>query len=464
VSIGGRSGYSHIGRKAELEGAVALLREARTGLFWVGGRGGIGKSFLMAALCRAPKLRAEPRKALVVGWRFKASDQARGNRTAFLRHVVGRVAEWLGRPDVTPSADPGELDTQLGRVLDEAAARTAPDPRGRPPGVLFFLDGLDEIERLDPGFADVLFLLSRPNVIWVCAGRPEGRLPEVFSAARCTPVFDEGGLPAMSEADVRAMLVGETGALKYDLLRADREESSAVVNDVVRAVVERAEGLPLYVRFVIEDVRSGHYRFEELPERLPPGLAAYFDDLLRRLSVGALQAPLTPLVVTIAWAKAPLDEATLHELMVRRKAAVHGEKGRALVRRGLEAVQSMVRPTKGAGQEAVGYEPYHLRFRDHVRRDEGEVIGQQNELVREEFCALAREAGRLPPGHPARWYAALRPADPARQRPRRGRGRLVAGRRWPAPSALRFTFWNWPAASGAGELRSSSSCCRLACT
>jgi len=393
-----------VGRKAELAHAVALLKDARTGVFWVGGGGGIGKSFLMAALCHAPALRGDPRKALIVGWRFKASDQDRGNRAAFFRHAVGRVAEWLGKTDVTPSADPGELYKQLMRLLDDAAARSAPDPRGRPPRVLFFLDGLDEIGRLDPTFADVPFLLSRLNVVWVCAGRPEGRLPEVFDAARCTPVFGADGLPAMTNADIRGMLVDETGALKYDLLRADREESSAVVNDVVRAVAERADGLPLYVHFVIEDVLSGHFRFEELPDRLPPGLAAYFDDLLRRLSIGALQALLTPLVVTLAWAKAPLDEATLHELMVRRKVALPGEKGRALVRRGLEAIQSMIRPAKSAAEGAVGYEPYHQRLGEHVRRDEGEVIGQQNELAREEFCALAREAGRLPAGHPARWY------------------------------------------------------------
>jgi hypothetical protein len=56
----------------------------------------------------------------------------------------------------------------------------------------------------------------------------------------------------------------------------------------VQAVVERAQGLPLYVRFVVEDVLAGHFRFRDLPRQLPPSLRAYYDDLLRRLAVGDL--------------------------------------------------------------------------------------------------------------------------------------------------------------------------------
>ncbi len=68
-----------------------------------------------------------------------------------------------------------------------------------------------------------------------------------------------------------------------------------VANPVVSAIVEWAEGLPLYVRHVLEVLRSGHFRFADLPHKLPRGLLAYYDDLLRRISIGKLQAVLTPL-------------------------------------------------------------------------------------------------------------------------------------------------------------------------
>jgi len=42
-----------------------------------------------------------------------------------------------------------------------------------------------------------------------------------------------------------------------------------VENPVVSVIVERAEGLPLYVRHVLEDLRSGHFRIADLPHKLP---------------------------------------------------------------------------------------------------------------------------------------------------------------------------------------------------
>src|SRR5580698_1393449 len=108
-----------------------------------------------------------------------------------------------------------------------------------------------------------------------------------------------------------------------------------VENPVVSAIVERAEGLPLYVHHVLEDVRSGHFRFADLPHKLPRGLSAYYDDLLRRMSIGDLQAVLTPLIVTLAWAREPLGEEIQQLLLERRKVLTKGEAGRRLLGRAL---------------------------------------------------------------------------------------------------------------------------------
>jgi hypothetical protein len=68
-------------------------------------------------------------------------------------------------------------------------------------------------------------------------------------------------------------------------------------------------------------------------------------DLLRRFAIGELQALLTPLVVSVAWAKAPLEEETLLELMVRRKVLLAGgdEAPEQLLRRGLDVAGVMLR-------------------------------------------------------------------------------------------------------------------------
>ena len=147
---------------------------------------------------------------------------------SIFRHAIERLALLSGRSGVVPSMDPNQLLGQLSDLLSESATQRVART-GRAPRVLFVLDGLDEIERLDPSFLLVPFQLVRSNVVWLCAGRTERSIPEIFAVDRCTHVFP-GELPAMSDEDIRAMLIDRTGGLKYDLFRLDREESRPTRN------------------------------------------------------------------------------------------------------------------------------------------------------------------------------------------------------------------------------------------
>ena len=302
---------------------------------------------------------------------------------------------------VAPEADPHQLQRQFADLLHEATAATH---GGRPPRVLFLLDGLDEIERLDPTFAEVPFQLSGPNVIWVCAGRPERTLEQAFRPNRCTHVFS-GNLPPMKSEDVRAMFLEKlTPNRRCELLLLDRERldprtgKTEMVNPAVEAVIERAAGLPLYIHLVTEDVNKRHIHVTEFERRLPRGLPEYFEDLLRRQAVGELPALMTPLVVLLAWAPAPLDEETLHWLLVRRGAVSRGRSGRELLRRGLDALQqSVIREAAGQGGRTC-YEPYHLTFREHIRTDEQGTIGNQNPADRRVAPGVGPPLGEVPGG------------------------------------------------------------------
>jgi len=378
-----------IGREPEVRHAKDVLKDKTTGVFWIGGPGGIGKSFLLAKL--AADLGNDPKRVCRIAWRFKASDGARCNRWAFLRHAVERLSDLSSRTDASATQDPSAL---LDRLVELLAELSLPSGKPSPPHVMFVLDGMDEIARIDPDFLEIPSRLAAYNTVWVCAGRPEGAIPEIFAPERCTHIFPNG-LPPMDAADIRSMLLETTGSLKYGLLSLDEERNvpdrtAAVINNAVNAVATRAQGLPLYVHFVIEDILAGNFRFEDLEERLPPGLAGYYGDLLQRYGMGDLRTVLTPLVVLLAWAPAPVDQETLYLFMVRHGRVRADGHGRELIQRALEAVQSMVR-TRATDTQQGGFELYHETFREHIRRDDGANFQNENELAQKFFRELVRD-------------------------------------------------------------------------
>src|SRR5262249_21704659 len=84
------------GRKNELKRIKDTIKGTASGVLWITGKGGIGKSFLMA---RVASDLGNAQGTWRIAWRFKVSDLSRCSRIAFLRHAVTRLAGKLGRGD-----------------------------------------------------------------------------------------------------------------------------------------------------------------------------------------------------------------------------------------------------------------------------------------------------------------------------------------------------------------------------
>jgi tetratricopeptide (TPR) repeat protein len=386
-----------VGRLAELAHVKRQLKGAQTGVFWLHGPAGIGKSFLSARL--AEDLRGDPRKSIRIAWRFRSGDP-RCAKSLFLRHAVERLSEWLDRP--SPVAAQGKLEHSL-RALLGTVAQFRPDASNRRARrVLFFLDGLDEIVRTDPGVSEIPFRLCFPNVVWVCSGRAEGELSAKFAPTRCTVLFP-GGLPPMSPNDVRGMLLDVPGDLKYGLLRRDSVQSTnQVSNPFVETVVQNARGLPLYVRCVIEDVLAGECSFHD-ERRLPRGLSEYYRRILERLSVGDIQALVTPVVMTVALAHCPLDLDALLGLLVTARRLVPGHSAYEFLALAIDRIGSLITPAP-TPWGTKGWNLAHETLREFLL--EAADTAQQRELVKEDYCRTTTDVELLPEGT-ARTYVFL---------------------------------------------------------
>jgi WD40 repeat protein len=400
---------SHVvGRRGELDTLARAASAVERGVLWISAPAGMGKSLLLAAfhaesiaaqeaqvgpaeqagisagnLAEIPAQGSAP-SALVLAYRFKVGDP-RCSREHFLRFAVERLEH--RHPDAASRRRP--TPARLGELLDREAR------------AVLVLDGIDEIAAVDPGFAADVPLYLADRALWICAGRPERGLDQTFARPGCRRVFP-AGLPPLSAADTRAMLLDKIGPLSKRLLRCETDRGDTSINPFVDRVVARAQGLPIYVTYVIGDVLSG--RLREFDERaaLPPSLDAYHCTLLERSGVGSVAQLLTPMLAALAIAREPLPAEVLHALLLRRTLVTDSPAGRAAVHAALGRLAPLLALVPADDRGALGHDAYalfHLPLRGHVLASPA-----MSEAVATARLAMNRAARTV---H-------QRPADPAR--------------------------------------------------
>lgn len=363
-----------VGRERELEMVLGVARDGRGGVLWLTGPAGIGKSCLLARTA-TELLDTHPLHTRVLPYRFRVGDD-RCSRETFCRFAVERLAAFGVK---TKEEEAKEKKKQARR--GSASADEEIVEERRPPfeilreqlanlgkrRVIFILDGLDEIAEVDRRFAaEVPLSLAGPNLTWLCAGRPEYGLQEVFAEGKkCRHLFPPDGLPTLREDGVRAMILEKIGHLRRKLLMQDRDEGGAVINPFIVNVAKCARGLPIYVTYVIGDILNGRIRALDANERLPPSLDAYYEELFRRHAVGIINQILTPLLATLAVALEPLSESCLAEIMVKRTLLAEDDEPRLRVSQALSAAATMLRRTLTPDGE-LGYTLFHHSLRDHM--------------------------------------------------------------------------------------------------
>ena len=344
------------GRDTRLEGTqvIALIT----------GAPGVGKSLLMARL--ATDLgNAKPERQALYYHRFRGGD-ARNSTRAFLQGLLAALADWPLLP-AAPAADvdAGDNDEDLlvaVRVrLGAVAALAPPQPQAPAPRFLVLADGLDEVLSQDPRLPQRLRELALPGTIWILASRPDPALDRAFNDPGCAHPFPLG-LPPMSAPDLRAMLMEGLANARHSLVARDVDAPQGVHNPFVDRVVACANGLPLYVHLLLEDLRGGRLTVQD-EERLPQGLVAYYDAVVERIGLSDLKRDLSLLIACLARAEEPLDTEALALLLadVPADASYYPER----VKRAIRAGSALLRDAPSA-DGTPGLTLYHQSFRDYV--------------------------------------------------------------------------------------------------
>jgi hypothetical protein len=338
-----------VGRDKHIKQVKDAIKGKRKGILWISGKPGVGKSTLMAKLMR--DYIDKTQHYIVIPYFFHIG-KAGCSTMEFLATALKRLQVELNRTIELEHRLP-ERQKQLMEALEEAVSKTGKK-------VLFLVDGLDEIYRLEREFLNVLFMTMavEDRIVWVCAGRSEGDLEEALRSRGAVWVFPYG-LPPLDEQAIREMLTVHLGHLKYELFKRDEGER----NRFVEAVTCKSEGLPLYVRMVIEDLKAGRLTVWD-EDKLPEGLVAYYERLLERLRVSDVGTVLTPLFCLLAWVKDPINEGTMNFLLQTHDLAGSDEWDE-LFQEVLEHGHLMLqqRPTPDG---ETGWTIYHDSFRQHL--------------------------------------------------------------------------------------------------
>ena len=365
-----------VGRFEEQEHIENSFKDIEQGIVWITGPAGIGKSFLVARLAQDLIDNNKDENKIILPYRFKSGDDARCSRDAFATFAIERLVAVGALIDNAKIEEKGKAEDRLKACLDYL---------NKDKKVVFVLDGLDELLSRDATFAeDIPLGLDSMRITWVCSGRPEPELVKVFSNPRVINPYPNG-LPAMQIQDIRSMLLERIGLFRNKLLAGDKEKGDEVVNPFIDLVAKRAEGLPLFVNYVTQDVQQGNYPLDGTAN-LPKGLTAYHEKLIEGLGVGALKELLTPLVATLSMANEPLAEQEIITFLRLRDRIPDGEAGDKLVTKGLAAIASMLRRAPDPEGED-GYMLHHLSLREHILTTE--TMSYPVEQARKAFAKAA---------------------------------------------------------------------------
>jgi hypothetical protein len=251
----------------------------------------------------------------------------------------------------------------FGFLLSQAAEQARAS--GRP--LVLIVDGLDEAESADEGLPFGLPKLL-PAGVYVVGTHRTGWSPGQPDA----PAVKLG----IQKDDPRnAADIGEflAAAAAETLLAAHLAEAGVEPRDFIRLLSGRCDGVWIYLRYVLHELRIGLRRIDAIGD-LPTGLLGYYADHISRWQADpSWQSLLLPLLATLGAAAEPLTALALSRLA--------GDLNVHEVRQLCDtAFRPLLTASRTGPTTPLKYEIYHSSFRQVLRGDYGDAAALPFEL------------------------------------------------------------------------------------
>jgi hypothetical protein len=276
------------GRDAELARLDAFLAERSSGYMFVTGPSGFGKTALLAQWLSLLEAQIEDHRFVAYTFMNRLDGLAEEDFT--LRNLCQQLASFHGEHGPLP-ASTAEVHVRYLRLL------TAPAAGKR---LVVILDGLDEASEWTPG--SDLFPHNLPAGVMV-----------VFSARQ---IAEQDWLKALElpAAGVETLHLTTLGLAEIGgLLTAagDAVPSWARQQVAVDAMHRVSGGDPIYLRFLVEDLRDGRISSVADLRKQPDKLTGYFDTWWSQVSGSASEQRVKDLLGYLLVSRGPLNRDEL---------------------------------------------------------------------------------------------------------------------------------------------------------
>lgn len=268
----------------------AWLR-GRTGLYWISGKAGAGKSTLMKFLLEDKRTRRiisenSPDTMIVSAfiWSLGSSMQKtlRGVLCTLLYDIFAQDREicWRQMRERQGGFDLKQESSDWS--LEELVLLLSTTAENCPRTLCIFIDGLDEIDRSKP--TEITRLMK-----WLKSARNLSNM-QICVSSRPEPTFDSRlrehphlRVQDLTAKDIEHYVSGSLRKLEFDFPPSPHD-----IQDLIDTIVYRAEGVFLWAHLVVEHIRTDtEYsptwkRLVQRVEELPSGLHSMYETMWER--------------------------------------------------------------------------------------------------------------------------------------------------------------------------------------
>jgi len=365
------------GRDDETKAVVDHVLDFKHEISLVTGVAGSGKSavFLKVFDELHSKSMVTPH-VLVLPYKLSSVDVKRNQHRDFIKYCNERIRKHFNfskeidkeMQAIAREHFPGEKNTNVLTFL--ASCKYLEEQEiGK---VLIVIDGLDEIIKPDPGFIEETVLQRQQHSVtlgslhWLIFSRNNDVISKALSSVKPARVFKS--LPKMSSEDMRQFIFNEINIppIQKKLVAKDEPDKKGdnIRNQFIEKVLENADGYPLYVKYLINDLRSN--KFPDLDfERLPNSLDAYHHKILTELSIGDIGSRRTPILGILALALEPLSFDEIYQILIKAHPLYDNQE---VFKQALESLASLlIVESDPEGEE--GYKLFHESFKEYLLSD-----------------------------------------------------------------------------------------------